>query len=101
MEYPCAEHEKAYLHLAVCISPLTQPAFYMVWNRTKDEGFPVSHSAPAIQSSTDSLAHTYQTSQTKGKLKIELRILYRSPVLLYAFSICRYICTHVYTYMVY
>lgn len=66
---------------------LTPPAFCKVWNRTKDEGIPVSHSAPGIQSSPDFLAHICTKShKPRENWKVEFRIPYTFPLLLYAFS---------------
>lgn len=67
---------------------LTQPAFCKVWNRTKDEGVPVSHSAPGIQSSPDFLAQIRTKShKPRRKLKVEFRIPYTFLLLLCTFSI--------------
>lgn len=67
---------------------LAQPAFCKLWNRTNDEGVPVSHSAPGIQSSPDFLAHICTKShKPRGKLKVEFRIPYTFLLLLCAFGI--------------
>lgn len=46
-----------------------------------------------------SCTHMYQKSQTKGKLKVEFRIPDTFPLLLDAFSIERYVCTHMCTHI--
>lgn len=79
---------------------LTQPAFCKVWNRTKDEGVPVSHSTRHSILTALSCTHMYQKSQTKGKT--ESRVL--NTVHISTPAVCLqhieiYVHTHVYTYM--